>query len=160
MRNFAPRYSEVRAADPIPDPDYRRLDAPSPTLIALLSTLDLRLHLLSAPSTSAMSRSTHRRRSRHIHREPVLPSFSLVMMRDYPALSPVLFPVLRGDADVQSWVTDSSVSFAQEDSDEDVFVVGRRMARLFERAADTRLSSTRLTMNGMTFLLDELRAFG
>lgn len=81
-----------------------------------------------------MNRPTHHRRARHLYREPVLPSFSLVMMRDYPALSPALFPVPRDDTDAQSCVTDSSVSFAQEDSDEDVFVVGRWLTRLFETA--------------------------
>lgn len=78
-----------------------------------------------------MNRLEYRRRARHIHREPTLPSFALVMSTDYPALLPVLFPVPRIEPDAQSFTTNSTISFAREDSDEDVFVVGRGW-RVFE----------------------------
>jgi hypothetical protein len=67
---------------------------------------------------------TFGRRPRHVYREPVLPSFSLVMLKAYPALAPVIFPMPRQEFDAESWSTTSSFSFASEDPDEYDFMVG------------------------------------
>jgi hypothetical protein len=54
-----------------------------------------------------------------------MPSFSEVMLKAYPALAPVLFPVPREELDTQSFATGSSLTFAREDSeDEYEFMVG------------------------------------
>jgi hypothetical protein len=69
-----------------------------------------------------MSASAHQAvpRPRHVHYEPVLPSFSLVLASVYPMLEPVLFPATYVEDDVYYRPPETPITFARAEGDDEV----------------------------------------
>lgn len=102
-----------------------RISPPISTAPRRTNTLSYQ-HFHSIPRTMSASAYQARLRPRHVHYEPVLPSFSLILADIYPMLEPVLFPTTHFEDDVCSRPPEPPIRFSRVEGDDevgDVFIV-------------------------------------